>query len=87
MRLQLLRVEARALAEDLARRLATGEDFAALARAHSIDPSAARGGDLGSVRVADLAEPLRSAASKLQPSETSPLLETGRGFVLLRRMP
>jgi choline-sulfatase len=87
MRLRLLRVADRARAEDVARRLAAGEDFAALARAVSKDASAAQGGDLGRVRVADLAEPLRSAARALAPGAVSPPLQTDAGYVLLKREP
>jgi parvulin-like peptidyl-prolyl isomerase len=65
--------------------LKAGEAFAAVARVESADASAARGGDLGNVRVGDLAEPLRSAAAGLAPGEVSPVLDTPAGFVLLKR--
>jgi Flp pilus assembly protein TadD len=84
-RLRLLRVKERTKAEDLARRLRGGADFATLARAESIDASAARGGNLEAVRVADLAEPLRTAAAALAPGQVSPVLETEAGYVLLKR--
>jgi Flp pilus assembly protein TadD len=85
MRLRLLRVRERGRAEEALRRAAAGEDFAQLARGLSEDPSAAQGGDLGVVRLADLAEPLRSAASALRPGEVSPIVEVGGGFVVLER--
>jgi tetratricopeptide (TPR) repeat protein len=85
VRLGLLRVATREEAEDLARRLAAGEDFAALARAHSTDPSASRGGDLGLVRPEELAEPLRSTAAALAVGAQSAVLETPAGYVILRR--
>jgi choline-sulfatase len=84
-RLRLLRVTGRARAEEALRRARSGEDFAALARELSRDPSAPRGGDLGMVRVSDLAEPLRTAAGTLAPGAISALLETSDGFVLLKR--
>jgi arylsulfatase A-like enzyme/tetratricopeptide (TPR) repeat protein len=87
VRLGLLRVATREEAEDLARRLAAGEDFAALARAHSTDPSASRGGDLGLVRPEELAEPLRSAAATLSAGAHSAVLETSAGYVILHRQP
>jgi len=87
VRLGLLRVATREEAEGLARRLAAGEDFAALARARSTDPSASRGGDLGLVRPDELAEPLRSAAAALAVGARSPVLETPAGYVILRRQP
>ena len=67
------------------RRAAGGEDFAALARELSEDPSASRGGDLGVLRLADLAEPLRSAASVLRPGEVSSVVEVAGSFVVLQR--
>jgi arylsulfatase A-like enzyme/Flp pilus assembly protein TadD len=85
MRLRLLRVRERQQAEDALRRSAAGEDFTQLARALSEDPSAAEGGDLGFVRPADLAEPLRSAASGLRPGGLSPVLEVAGGYVVLKR--
>jgi choline-sulfatase len=85
VRLRLLRVADRSQAEKIAARLKAGEAFAAVARAESADASAARGGDLGNVRVGDLAEPLRSAAAGLAPGEVSPVLDTPAGFVLLKR--
>jgi hypothetical protein len=39
------------------------------------------------VNVADLAEPLRTAAAMLAPGQVSPILETPAGFVLLKRDP
>ena len=83
--LRLIRVRDRDRAETAARRAAAGEDFASLARELSEDPSAARGGDLGLVRAADLAEPLRSAAAALAPGAVSAPLATASGYVLLKR--
>jgi arylsulfatase A-like enzyme/cytochrome c-type biogenesis protein CcmH/NrfG len=83
--IRLVRVRDRARAEDALRRARSGEDFAALARELSQDPTASRGGDLGLVRAADLAEPLRSAALPLTAGELSALVETADGFVLLKR--
>jgi arylsulfatase A-like enzyme/tetratricopeptide (TPR) repeat protein len=83
--LRLLRVRERARAEEASRRARSGEDFASLARELSEHPSASRGGDLGLVRVEDLAAPLRAAAAALPAGGMSPVLPTGDGFVLLKR--
>jgi arylsulfatase A-like enzyme/predicted Zn-dependent protease len=84
-RIRLLRVGTKDAAEEAARRAASGEDFAALARALSADPSAGRGGDLGVVTIADLAEPLRSAVAGLAPGEVGPIVATADGFVVVKR--
>ena len=84
VQLRIIRVRDRARAETAARR-AKSEDFAALARELSQDSSAARGGDLGFVQPADLAEPLRSAAAALAAGQVSPVVETASGFVVLKR--
>jgi len=83
--LSLLRVATRAEAEEVLRRLAAGEDFAALARARSTDPSASQGGDLGLIRPGELAEALRSAAGSLAVGSHSAALETPAGYVILHR--
>jgi tetratricopeptide (TPR) repeat protein len=83
--LRLLRFRDRATAEGATRRLAAGADFAGLARAESVDPSAPAGGYVGVVRLEDLAEPLRSAAAALGAGGLSSVLETPEGFVVLRR--
>jgi parvulin-like peptidyl-prolyl isomerase len=85
IRLRLLRVRDRDEAEAALRRARAGEDFAVLARTLSEDPSAARGGDLGLVRVSDLAEPLRTAAAALPSGRVSGLIATPQGYVLLKR--
>jgi arylsulfatase A-like enzyme/Tfp pilus assembly protein PilF len=85
VRLRLIRVRERAQAEELARRLAQGADFAALAREASDDASAATGGDLGMIPVGDLASPLRIAVASLGPGQVSGVVETPHGFVLLKR--
>jgi choline-sulfatase len=85
LHLRLLRVGDRERAEEAERRIRAGEDFGALAKALSQDASAARGGDLGAIRAADLAEPVRSAVAALKIGETTPILETAKGYVLVKR--
>jgi choline-sulfatase len=87
VRIRLLRVRAREKAEEAVRRAAAGEDFGEVARALSEDPSASRGGDLGVLRLADLAEPLRSTARALRAGEISPAVEVPGGYVVLKREP
>ncbi|HVQ28728.1 MAG TPA: tetratricopeptide repeat protein, partial [Vicinamibacteria bacterium] len=85
LRLRLLRVTDHDRALEVERRVKAGENFETLTRAFSEDPSAAQGGDLGAVRAADLAEPMRSAAVGLRVGDTTPLLKTAKGYVLLKR--
>jgi peptidyl-prolyl cis-trans isomerase SurA len=62
-----------------------GEDFAAVARDLSQDKSASLGGDIGMVRLSDLAPSLRAVAQALPPGGVSPILESPGDFVLLKR--
>jgi peptidyl-prolyl cis-trans isomerase D len=76
---------ARALAEDLHKRLLAGEDFAALARQYSKDSaSAAQGGDLGwSTRDAYVG-PFADALFGLQEGALSPPVKTQFGYHVIR---
>jgi tetratricopeptide (TPR) repeat protein len=85
VRLLAIRCRSREQAKDALRRVAAGEDFSAVARNVSVDPSAARGGDLGWVRPGDLQPPLNAAARGLSPGAVSPVLEVQGGFVILKR--
>ncbi len=87
LRLRLIRVSTRTAAEDALRRVTARQDFAAVARAVSIDPTASRGGELGWVVPSDLGEPLKSAVASLRAGEVSSIVETPRGFVIVRRDP
>ncbi len=87
VRLAIIRTRTRAEATEALKRVSAGQDFAMVARQVSLDPSRARGGDLGWVRPEDLRPPLNGAAKDLRPGGLSPILEVQGGFVLLKRMP
>ncbi len=71
--------------KEIQARLARGEDFAALARANSQDPSTrADGGDLGFIRQGQTEAPFEQAAFSLRPGEVSGVVETGFGFHLIQ---
>jgi hypothetical protein len=71
--------------QSIRERALAGEDFAALARAHSQDPgNASIGGDLGTFGRGDLAKPLEDAAFALEPGEISEVVETPFGLHLVR---
>lgn len=77
--------EARALAEDVAKQLAAGGDFATLAAKYSNDPgSASRGGDLGFAPRGVYAAPFEEALFALKPGETSPPVKTEFGYHIIR---
>ncbi len=75
---------AEAEARDLLRRLAKGADFATLARIHSADASAARGGDLGWQHQGMLAPAAEAILAKLEPGQVSEPVALLQGVALLR---
>ncbi|MBM4201957.1 MAG: molecular chaperone SurA, partial [Gammaproteobacteria bacterium] len=69
----------------LKERLANGEDFADLARAHSDDKgSAIKGGELGEVEPGALVPPFEEAMTKLKPNELSEPVQTQFGWHLIQ---
>jgi peptidyl-prolyl cis-trans isomerase SurA len=71
----------------LKERLANGEDFADLARAHSDDKgSAIKGGELGEVEPGALVPPFEEAMTKLKPNELSEPVQTQFGWHLIQVM-
>jgi peptidyl-prolyl cis-trans isomerase D len=76
---------ARALADEIAGKLAKGGDFAALAAQYSNDPgSAGRGGDLGFAAPGNYVEAFDKALFALQVGETSPPVKTEFGYHIIR---
>jgi len=63
-----------------------GEDFAALARQHSIDPTASGGGYLGKVDPDGLRLELRDALRSLAPGQLSGVVRIPAGFAILKRL-
>jgi len=79
------RAELKAKAQTLRRRVAGGEDFAAVARKDSGGPTAGDGGDLGWViRHPRLSAPLVKAAFSQKIGEVGPLVESKLGYHILR---
>ncbi len=80
--------EARALAQRLrGEAAAPGADFAALAREHSEDGSAAQGGDIGEIGRGLLEPEYEAAAFALAPGQTAEVVETRVGFHVIQRVP
>jgi peptidyl-prolyl cis-trans isomerase SurA len=78
------RERARLLATDIAERLRNGESFATLANAHSNDPSAARGGDLGWLALDNVPSLFQKYAATTEKGEIEGPIATQRGFHLFR---
>ena len=79
-------VRTRAKADDLLRQLQDGADFANLAREHSVDPSAADGGNLGFFTKGDLHPEFEAAVLPLEVGELSGVVQTPVGFHIIERM-
>src|SRR6185436_6421176 len=65
-------------------RLASGEDFLALARELSLDPSAPAGGDQGEIAVEDLPPAFALQVERLSPGEVGEPIQASDGWHLFR---
>lgn len=74
----------RAVGEKILQRLATGEDFAKVARETSKGPGAAEGGDLGWLRRGVVQKALEDAAFSLKAGQVSGLVRAGPGLHVLK---
>lgn len=79
-----VRAAAQAKADKLLERIKAGEDFAAIATAHSDGQQALAGGDLGWRRAADLPRIFADATGKLAPGQVSDVIETAGGFHIVK---
>lgn len=78
--------EAEARLIGLRERVVNGTDFGELAKAHSADLSAAKGGDLGWVSPGDTVPEFERAMNALQPGEVSPAVRSPFGWHLIQVM-
>jgi parvulin-like peptidyl-prolyl isomerase len=77
--------ESRGKAEDIVKRARGGEDFAALAKEFSTDPSNKdKGGDLGWFGRGAMVKPFEDAAFGLKEGEISEVVETPFGFHIIK---
>lgn len=75
---------AKSRAQALREQLLAGADFAALARQHSTDDSAQKGGDMGYLHRGMLSDELHAEIDKLKQGEVSAPLQMLEGFALFR---
>lgn len=71
-------------AQKVAGEISSGKDFAKVAAEYSIDKSKLRGGDMGWQLTDKLAEPYKSAVSKLQKGGVTPVLKTKYGYEIFK---
>jgi peptidyl-prolyl cis-trans isomerase SurA len=76
--------EGRRKLQELRERIVNGADFAELARLHSDDGSAARGGDLGWLYPGDTVPEFERAVADLKPLEVSQPVKTQFGWHLIQ---
>jgi len=80
----LTRTEAREFVDGLHKRLAAGEDFAALAKKHSHSASAAKGGDLGWFSKGDLRQEQEDVIFALKAGEVSRVIESAADLQIFK---
>lgn len=76
--------KAREKAEALQKRVAAGEDFAALAKAESSCPSKDNGGDLGTFGKGEMVPEFEKALDGLKPGQISGVVETQFGYHIIK---
>ncbi len=86
MRVRHILVETEIEAQEILNKLKAGEDFAALARTYSIDPSKKNGGSTGFFSQGDLHPDFEAAVMKLKPNEVSGVVKTPLGYHLIMRI-
>ena len=79
-----VKIDARKRAEEAAKHAAAGEDFTALAKQYSQDPTAARGGDIGFFPRGVMFPKFEELAFSAKPGEVSPVFETPKGFNVMK---
>jgi parvulin-like peptidyl-prolyl isomerase len=77
-------VRSRALADDLAARIAAGEDFDELASRYSIDASRMRGGNIGLRALGTLPAAVETTVSQMRPDDVAGPIEYGGVYMLIK---
>ena len=82
--LSIIVIESQDKAEHVLGELKAGADFAALAKAESVDPTASNGGSLGLVSPDGLRTELRDAIQRLAPGQYSGVVRIPSGYAILK---
>ena len=85
--LQVIVVDSPAAAQEIMARLKKGEDFAAVAKEASIDPSAGSGGRVGLVNASGLRPEAREALHGLKPGQITGVIKIPSGYLILKVLP
>ncbi len=75
---------AKAKADEISAKIKAGQDFAALAKQYSADPTGTQGGDLGSYKRGALAKVLEDDTFDLPVGGVTAPIRTRQGFVILK---
>jgi tetratricopeptide (TPR) repeat protein len=82
--LRIIVVDSSAKADRILQRLKSGEDFAALARELSIDPTSSDGGYMGAVHPSALRSELRDALRGVLPGQITAVARVPSGYAILK---
>jgi peptidyl-prolyl cis-trans isomerase SurA len=74
----------KARADEVARQLRTGADFAKMAATYSDAPDALKGGTIGWRDPASLPTPIANELHKLKPGQSTPVIRANFGFLILK---
>src|SRR5262249_5709602 len=85
--LRIIVVADESAARQILERLVRGEDFAALAKEKSIDPTAQAGGNMGLVDPNSLRSELRETLQGLTPGQVSKIVHIPEGYAILETIP
>jgi len=85
--LRIIVVDSATMADGIVQRLKNGEDFAALARESSIDPTSSDGGYMGKVDPSSLRSELRNAIKGVAQGQISQVVHLPSGYAILKVVP
>ena len=85
--LRIIVVDSASKADRVLRRLKSGEDFSALARELSIDPTSSDGGSMGRVDPSTLRAELREALKGIAPGQLTGVVRVPSGYAILKVLP